>query len=119
MRHYEIAYLVSLSKNWNVTAFFKNIDALVINSGGRIRKHESWGKRILSYKIKNNTLAFFYCLYVECDAKLLGQLREIFWNSRRVLRFLVVRGEGLMPQPKDRTKGMLKGVKESKLTSPR
>ncbi|AGO28296.1 30S ribosomal subunit protein S6 [Candidatus Tremblaya phenacola PAVE] len=108
MRHYEIAYLVSLSKNWNVTAFFKNIDALVINSGGRIHKHESWGKRILSYKIKNNTLAFFYCLYVECDAKLLGQLREIFWNSRRVLRFLVVRRESATAQMKASTKDFKK-----------
>lgn len=91
MRCYEIAYLVAVSRNWDVTTFFNGIDSLVRANNGRVLKHESWGKRNLAYRVKNNSTAFFYCLHIECDIGLLAKIREKFWSTNVVLRHLVTK----------------------------
>lgn len=99
MQQYEIAYLVSMSENWHVTALFKDVEALVLNSKGRVHRHESWGKRQLAFKIRNSRSAFFYCLYFECKVGLLNQIQEKFRTCQRVLRHLVIRRDA-KPRPR-------------------
>ena len=69
----------------------KKIDALLTGAGGEITKKDDWGKKTLSYPIKNQTEAKYLDYTLSLPASAIQSLRTKLQLNDNILRFLLVR----------------------------
>ena len=90
MRHYEIVFIVHPDQSEQVPAMVERYRTMVTAKGGRIHRHEDWGRRQLAYPIAKVHKAHYVLLNIECDNDTLAELEHAFKFNDAVLRHLTV-----------------------------
>ena len=90
MRHYEIIFLVHLTRASRSAAWW-SVTPLIEEDGGKIHRLEDWGRRQLAYAINNVHKAHYVMLNVECSGKALAELEDNFRYNDAVIRNLIIR----------------------------
>ena len=90
MRHYEIVFLVHPDQSAQVPAMVDRYKAIVESSGGKIHRHEDWGRRHLAYPINKIHKAHYVLMNIECDQAALAELESGFRFNDAILRSLTL-----------------------------
>lgn len=91
MRHYEIAFIVHPDQSEQVPAMVEKYRGIIESNGGKIHRHEDWGRRQLAYPIQKLAKAHYVLLNIECSTDVLDELETAFKFNDAVLRHLVVK----------------------------
>ena len=90
MRHYEIVFLVHPDQSEQVPAMVERYQGMVTGSGGAVHRTEDWGRRQLAHPINKVHKAHYVLLNVECDDKVIDEIKGAFRFNDAVLRHLVL-----------------------------
>lgn len=90
MRHYELVFLVHPDQSEQVPAMVDKYRGIVEGEGGRIHRHEDWGRRQLAYPIHKIHKAHYVLLNIECTQAAREQLEDAFRFNDAVLRHLLI-----------------------------
>jgi len=90
MRHYEVVFIVHPDQSEQVPGMVERYRTMVTSRGGRIHRHEDWGRRQLAYSIAKIHKAHYVLLNIECDRETLDELEHAFKFNDAVLRHLIV-----------------------------
>ncbi len=90
MRHYEIVFLVHPDQSEQVPAMVERYRSIIEGGGGRIHRHEDWGRRQLAYSINRVHKAHYVLLNIECDGDTREELVNAFRFNDAVLRHMVL-----------------------------
>ncbi len=99
MRHYEIVFLVHPDQSEQVPAMVDRYRANIEEKGGKIHRHEDWGRRILAYPIQKIHKAHYTLLNIECDQDTLDELVSAFRFNDAVIRHMVIRRDEADTEP--------------------
>ncbi len=91
MRHYEIAFIVHPDQSEQVPAMVEKYRGIIESNGGKIHRHEDWGRRQLAYPIQKLAKAHYVLLNIECSQTVLEELETAFKFNDAVLRHLTVK----------------------------
>ena len=91
MRHYEIVFLVHPDQSEQVGGMVERYTKLIEEEGGKVHRHEDWGRRQLAYSINDIHKAHYVLLNVECSSQVLAELEDSFRYNDAVLRNLIIR----------------------------
>lgn len=90
MRHYEVVFLVHPDQSEQVPAMVERYRAIIENDGGKIHRHEDWGRRQLAYSINRVHKAHYVLLNIECGPEARDELENAFRFNDAVLRHMVL-----------------------------
>jgi small subunit ribosomal protein S6 len=90
LRHYEIVFLVHPDQSEQVPAMVERYRSIIEGGGGRIHRHEDWGRRQLAYSINRVHKAHYVLLNIECDGDTRAELVNTFRFNDAVLRHMVL-----------------------------
>ena len=99
MRHYEIVFLVHPDQSEQVPAMVERYRSMIESAGGKVHRHEDWGRRQLAYPIAKVHKAHYVLLNIECGQDTLNELISMFRFNDAVLRHLVVRRDEAVTEP--------------------
>ncbi len=99
MRHYEIVFLVHPDQSEQVPAMVEKYRATIEGDGGKIHRHEDWGRRQLAYPINKILKAHYVLMNVECTDAALAEIESAFRFNDAVIRNLVIRREQADTEP--------------------
>jgi len=91
MRHYEIAFIVHPDQSEQVPAMVEKYRGIIEANGGKVHRHEDWGRRQLAYPIQKLAKAHYVLLNIECSQEVLDELETAFKFNDAVLRHLTVK----------------------------
>ena len=109
MRHYEIVLLVHPDQSEQVPAMVDRYKGIVSAGGGQVHRFEDWGRRQLTFPISKVHKAHYILLNIECDQKVLDELKGAFRFSDAVLRSLVVKMDEAVTEPSPMAKAEEEG----------
>lgn len=110
MRHYEIVFVVHPDQSDQVPAMVERYTQMITESGGKIHRHEDWGRRQLAYPINKIHKAHYVLLNVECGQEVLDEIVTLFRYNDAILRNLVIK----MDEAVTEESLILKGERESR-----
>lgn len=90
MRHYEIVFIVHPDQSEQVPGMVERYRQLITARGGKIHRHEDWGRRQMTYPIQKMHKAHYVLLNIECDNETLQEMEHAFKFNDAVLRHLTV-----------------------------
>lgn len=90
MRHYEIVFLVHPDQSEQVPAMVERYIGIVTKHEGVIHRKEDWGRRQLSYPVKEVHKAHYILLNIECNQTALDELKNAFKFNDAILRHLII-----------------------------
>ncbi|HEY1058938.1 MAG TPA: 30S ribosomal protein S6 [Limnobacter sp.] len=90
MRHYEIAFIVHPDQSEQVPAMVEKYRGIIESNGGKVHRHEDWGRRQLAYPIQKLAKAHYVLLNIECSQAVLEELETAFKFNDAVLRHLTI-----------------------------
>jgi len=90
MRHYEIVFIVHPDQSEQVPGMVDRYRQLITGRGGKIHRHEDWGRRQMTYPIQKMHKAHYVLLNIECDNETLVEMEHAFKFNDAVLRHLTV-----------------------------
>jgi len=99
LRHYEIVFLVHPDQSEQVPAMVERYRSMIESAGGKVHRHEDWGRRQLAYPIAKVHKAHYVLLNIECGQDTLNELISMFRFNDAVLRHLVVRRDEAVTEP--------------------
>lgn len=91
MCYYEIICIININQYNNIKNIINNYKKIIINNNGKIYRIENWGKRKLSYKIKNFLEAFYICLNIKINKKKIIEIENLFKFNKFILRYLIIK----------------------------
>ena len=94
MRHYEIVFVVHPDQSDQVPAMVERYSQMITETGGKIHRHEDWGRRQLAYPINKVHKAHYILLNVECGQEVLDEIVTLFRYNDAILRNLVIKMDG-------------------------
>ena len=68
-------------------------------AGGKIHRHEDWGRRLLAYPIQKIHKAHYILLNIECGQETLDELTNTFRFNDAVIRHMVIRRKKAITEP--------------------
>lgn len=71
----------------------KQIKDLIVSLSGKIIREENWGKKTLSYPIKNNRIANFYNWTIELETNKMKEFKKKLSFNEKLLRYLILNSE--------------------------
>lgn len=99
MRHYEIVFLVHPDHSGQVPQMVDRYTKLITDAGGKIHRHEDWGRRQLAYSMDKLHKAHYVLLNVECGQVPLDELTHAFRYNDVVLRHLIISRDTAITEP--------------------
>lgn len=91
MRHYEVVFIVHPDQSEQVPAMVERYQAIITSEGGKIHRHEDWGRRQLAYPIQKLVKAHYVCLNIEIGQSTLDELEHSFRYNDAILRYLIAK----------------------------
>lgn len=99
MRHYEIVFLAHPDHSGQVPQMVDRYIKLITDSGGKVHRHEDWGRRQLAYSMDKLHKAHYVLLNVECDQAPLDELVHSFRYNDVILRHLIISRDSAITEP--------------------
>ena len=91
MRKYEVIFIVKPMEEDATNAVIEKFSNLIQNNGGTIDKEDRWGKKRLSYEIKDCTEGV-YCLFnVTCEPARVAECDRVMPITDALLRPTIVK----------------------------
>ncbi len=90
MRHYEIVFIVHPDQSEQVPGMVERYRQMITGRGGKIHRHEDWGRRQMTYPMQKMHKAHYVLLNIECDNETLLEMEHAFKFNDAVLRHLTV-----------------------------
>ncbi len=90
MRHYEIVFIVHPDQSEQVPGMVERYTQMITGRGGKIHRHEDWGRRQMTFPIQKMHKAHYVLLNIECDNDTLIEMEHAFKFNDAVLRHLTV-----------------------------
>ena len=90
MRHYEIVFIVHPDQSEQVPGMVERYTQLITGRGGKIHRHEDWGRRQMTCPMQKMHKAHYVLLNIECDNETLVEMEHAFKFNDAVLRHLTV-----------------------------
>jgi len=87
MKKYTFTFAINQSAS---TTDFKKIEDLIVGLGGKIEKKDDWGKKFLSYAIKNEHEAKYQDWMLELDPAKVSEFRKKLALNDQILRHLII-----------------------------
>ena len=102
MNQYEVMYVIdaALEDSARIELIDRFSD-LVKKNGGEIDRVDEWGKRRLAYAINYKTEGYYVLMYIKAPSELPKELERNFQINDKVLRSLVIRYEGEVPDKRE------------------
>ena len=75
------------------TAVVDRAKEIITGGKGSVVRIDEWGKKRLSYEIKDSQDGFYYVMYFDATPETLGEVTRVFGITDSVLRFMAVRHE--------------------------
>lgn len=89
---YENAVILNPSLNEEeVKSAIDKISDLIKNSGGRVLKIDSWGKRKLAYELNKQKMGFYVFFLFEAPSSLIKKIEDYFKVFDPVIKFMVIK----------------------------
>ena len=111
MRHYEVVFIVHPDQSEQVPAMVERYQGIITSEGGKIHRHEDWGRRQLAYPIQKLVKAHYVCLNIEIGQSTLEELEHSFRYNDAILRYLIAKtddapeGPSIMMKSVEREEG--------------
>lgn len=80
----------------NIEAATKKVESIITTAGGKIVKKDSWGKRKLAYKVKNQQWGLYVFYGVDMEAESVNKINQKFRITEEIMRYLIVSLEDIM-----------------------
>ena len=90
MRHYEVVFLVHPDQSEQVPAMVERYEGIISKHEGVVHRKEDWGRRQLSYEIKDVHKAHYMLLNIECNQAALDELKNAFKFNDAIIRNLII-----------------------------
>ena len=102
MNQYEVMYIIDTAIDEQArTALINRFSGLVEANGGQVDRVDEWGKRRLAYPINDKTEGYYVLMYIAAPADLPRELERNLQISDSVLRYMVIRFEGVLPPKRE------------------
>ena len=102
MNQYEVMYIIDTAIDEQArTALINRFSGLVEANGGQVDRVDEWGKRRLAYPINYKTEGYYVLMYIAAPAALPRELERNLQISDSVLRYMVIRFEGVLPPKRE------------------
>ncbi len=102
MNQYEVMYIIDTAIDEQArTALINRFSGLVEANGGQVDRVDEWGKRRLAYPINYKTEGYYVLMYIAAPADLPRELERNLQISDSVLRYMVIRFEGVLPPKRE------------------
>ncbi len=99
MNKYEVMYVIDTALDDQArTDVINRFSGLVETNGGTVERVDEWGKRRLAYAINYKTEGYYVLMYMSAPPQLPRELERNFKISDAILRYLVTRMEGDIPE---------------------
>ena len=99
MNKYEVMYVIDTALDDQArTDVINRFSGLVEANGGTVERVDEWGKRRLAYAINYKTEGYYVLMYMSAPPQLPRELERNFKISDAILRYLVTRMEGDIPE---------------------
>jgi len=99
MKHYEVVFLVHPDQSEQVPGMVERYRSIIESRGGKIHRHEDWGRRQLAYPIQKAHKAHYVLLNIECDGEAREELESAFRFNDAVLRNMVIARDEAVTEP--------------------
>lgn len=99
MRHYEIVFMVHPDQSEQVASMTERYIGIIQKCGGKVHRHEDWGRRPLAYPIDKLHKAHYVLLNVETEQSAIDEIEELFRYNDAVIRSLVLRVKTAVTEP--------------------
>lgn len=90
MKEYELTVLIHPDLEVDLEAPLTKLRTIIANAGGEIVKEENWGKKRMTYKIKNADFAVYNYFEVKLPSDAPLKISKILNITDEVLRYLLV-----------------------------
>lgn len=90
-RHYEVVFLVHPDQSEQTPNIIQRCRTMIETNDGQIHRLEDWGRRSLAYPIRKTTKAQYILMNIECNDKILTEIKHYFHFNEAILRSLVLR----------------------------
>ncbi|MFG2841761.1 30S ribosomal protein S6 [Kitasatospora sp. NPDC048296] len=92
MRHYEVMVILDPSvEERAVSPLIENFLTVVRNSGGKVEKVDTWGRRRLAYEINKQSEGIYSVIDLKATPEVVKELDRQMGLSESVLRTKVLR----------------------------
>ena len=99
MNHYELVIMIHPDQSEQAVEMVKRYQEMITQKGGKIHRHEDWGRRSLAYGINNLHKAHFVLMNIELNPVDLKELTNALRYNDFVLRYLVIRMKTALTEP--------------------
>jgi small subunit ribosomal protein S6 len=99
MRHYEIVLMIHPDQSEQVPAMIERYTDMVTKDGGKIHRHEDWGRRQLAYSINKAHKAHYVLLNIEVSQPVMEELKHIFRFNDAIIRHLILSQKAAITEP--------------------
>ena len=99
MRHYEVVFLIHPDQSEQVAAMVERYTSMITNDGGKVHRHEDWGRRQLAYPINKVHKAYYILMNIECSQAIVEELRNAFRFNDAVLRHMILAMDDAVTTP--------------------
>jgi small subunit ribosomal protein S6 len=90
VKEYELTVLIHPDLEANLDTAMDKVRGIIKSAGGEVIKEDSWGKKKLAYRIKNEDFAVYVCMDVKLPADAPLKISNTFNITDEVLRYLLV-----------------------------
>jgi len=90
LRHYEVVFILHPDQSEQLPAMMERYRGLIEQSGGKIHRHEDWGRRPLAFSIQGVSKGHYTLMNIECSVKIKEELENLFRFNDAVLRNMVI-----------------------------
>ena len=98
---YEVLYIIDPAQGEEgIAALVEKFKAMV-EAEGTLSNVDEWGKRRLAYPINYKTEGYYVLMYMAAPAALPRELERNLQISDSVLRYMVIRFEGVLPPKRE------------------
>ncbi len=103
MNKYEAMYIIDATLEEQVRKdVIERFSNVVTNNGGTVDMLDEMGKRRLAYSINYKTDGYYVLMYITAPSDLPLELERNFQITESILRYLVVKSDGVLPVKRER-----------------
>jgi small subunit ribosomal protein S6 len=89
--HYEMLYIISNQfTEEEVKPIVEKVASLIANNGGVVTYSEVWGKKKMTYPIKNFGYGYYFLVEFDVDVEKLRKIDKVLRMSNEVLRHQII-----------------------------
>lgn len=99
MNNYELVIMIHPDQSDAAANMVNRYKEMITKGGGKITRHEDWGRKALAYGINKLHKAHFVLMNFEANPKDLKELTDALRYNDSVLRHMIIKTDGAITAP--------------------